>query len=304
VRRLSLLILTLALAAGACSGSDQEIARVAGAPIRISDVDALFEGDTLAVDDSFREALFRLVAAEAITQGLLADFGATTDAAAVDGYLAEFEATMAERQLTPAQFLGVANASTEMVRFNAELAALSNAAIDKLLVAPSTVDTLFSDPDNVTTVCVEHILVATEEAAEVVKARLEAGEDLASVAAEVTIDTASPDGNLGCSLAGNYVDAFARAAAEAPLGEVAGPVETEYGFHVLVVSERTVLTRAEYLADPKAAVTDDEIAQLWTQWFNGVLQAADVWVDPRYGTWTATGIRAPGADPTTTTSAG
>ena len=82
---------------------------------------------------------------------------------------------MAEQGLTPAQFLGVANASREMVRFNAEVLALRDAAIEHLVVAPETVDLLFADPVTLTTVCVQHILVETQEEAEAVQGPARSG---------------------------------------------------------------------------------------------------------------------------------
>jgi len=302
VRRLSIVLLASALCFAACSGGDEEIAGVGDSVIRLSDLDALFEGDTLPIDDAFLETLFRLMAVEVLTQSLAADFGTTVDPAAVEEYRAEFEATMAEQGLTPAQFLEVANASREMVRFDARLRALRDAAIDQLVVAPETVDSLFADPMTLTTVCVQHILVETREEAEAVRARLEAGEDFATVAGEVSLDTSAEGGDLGCALAGTYVWEFAQAAMAAPLGEIVGPVQTEFGFHLLIVSERTAPTREQYLADPGAVLSDQDITRIWTEWINEALQSADAWVAERYGTWTPIGIKAAEAGTTTTTS--
>ncbi len=73
-----------------------------------------------------------------------------------------------------------------MVEFNAEVLALRDTTIEHLMVAPTTVDMLFADPATLTTACVKHILVETLEEAEAAKARLEAGEDFAAVAGEVS----------------------------------------------------------------------------------------------------------------------
>jgi parvulin-like peptidyl-prolyl isomerase len=138
----------------------------------------------------------------------------------------------------------------------------------------------------------------------VVQARLAAGEDFATVADEVSLDTDTEGGDLGCASAGSYVTEFAEAALAATIGEVVGPVESDYGFHVLVVSERTTPTRAEYLADPRALLTDDDLSSIWSNWFNDQLQAADAWVAERYGNWTPIGITAPAAETTTTAAPG
>jgi parvulin-like peptidyl-prolyl isomerase len=266
----------------------------------VADIAALFEGDTLPLDDVFLEALFRLMAVEALEQALFADFGKTVDPAAVETYFSQLEANRSSQGLTPAQFLGMTGASVGMIRFNAEVLALRDVAIEEVLVLPATVDYLFSDPVTLTEVCVKHILVETAEEAGTVIERLEAGEDFAAVADEVSLDTQSEGGDLGCANAGGYVAEFAAAAVAAPLGEITGPVQTEFGFHVLIVSSRTAPTREEYLADPQGLLTDEDISGLWTGWLNGVLQQADAWVDERYGTWTAIGIKAPETGATTT----
>ncbi len=300
VRRFAVVLVLFALPSAACGGGDEEIGWVGDTVIRLSDIDVLFEGNTLPVDDAFLDTLYRIMAVEALRQGLAADFGDTVAPALVDTYLAQLEASRAQSGETPAQFLGVANASEEMIRFNAEVLALRDTTVDHLLVSPETVDQLFADPATMTTVCVKHILVATEEEAETVKARLEAGEDFATVAAEVTTDTTAEDGDLGCTYAGSYVYEFSQATLEAPLGEISGPVETEFGWHVLVVSERSAPTREEYLADPRSLLSDEEVSSIWSGWFNDKLQAVDARVAEKYGTWTNIGIRAPEASTTTT----
>lgn len=301
---LALPLVVLALVAPACSAGDEEIAWVGGEAIRLSDIGALFEGDTLPLDDVFLDTLFRVMAVEALHQALAADFGDTLHADVYDGYLSQLETARAEQGFTPAEFLGVPNASLAMVEFNAEVLALRDTTIEYLMVAPATVDMLFADPGTLTTACVKHILVATREEAEAAMARLEAGEDFATVAGEVSTDTSAEGGDLGCALAGGYVEAFAQAVMGAPLGEFVGPVETDFGFHVLVVSERTAPTREEYLAAPEESLSDEEIGNLWTQWFNEVLQTVDARVVEKYGTWTSIGIKAPETSTTTTSSAG
>lgn len=81
--------------------------------------------------------------------------------------------------------------------------------------------------------------VEAEAEAEAIVARLDAGEDFAAIAAELSDDagTSASGGDLGWMgrgvLAGPFEDAlFAMA-----VGEVRGPVETEFGFHVLKLDE-------------------------------------------------------------------
>jgi hypothetical protein len=298
-RPLAVLVLALTLLVG-CGGG-REVGRVGDTTVHLSDVEVLYESDAVPAVD-FRQALFRVMAVEVLRQGLEADFGVVVQSAQVDEHLAELEATLSESGSTAAEYLGVDNASHEMLCFNAEVLALREAAMDELVFLPAVVDGLFTDPATLSTVCAKHILVATEEEAQAVLDRLEAGEDFAALADEVSLDTSSEGGDLGCVPAGAFVPAFAQAAMSAVIGEVTGPVASEFGFHVLVVSERTTPTREEYLADPWALLTDDNLSSIWSAWFNRRLRGADAWVAERYGTWTPTGILAPAVD-TTTTSA-
>ena len=79
----------------------------------------------------------------------------------------------------------------------------------------------------------------------------------------------------------------------AELGVYTGPVETDFGFHVLVVDERTAPTQEEIEADPLSFFGDADLGALWTQWLNEKLAEADVDLDPKYGTWSDIGIIPP-----------
>jgi peptidyl-prolyl cis-trans isomerase C len=302
LRRFAIVLLALALVLAACSGGDAEIARVGATTIKFSDVRALYDSEP-AIDDSFRDTLFAVIALEALTQALAADYGVTVDPAVVGDYYSQFQSTMTSAGQTPAELLGVDNASLELVHFNAEVVALRDAALGQLVVDPVIVDGLFADPATLTKVCVKHILVATQEEADAAKARLAAGEDFATVADEISLDTGSAGGDLGCTLAGDYVDEFAQAALEAPLNEVFGPVQSEFGFHVLVVTERSVPTRTEYLAGTWDILSNTLATVIWGDWISQAIAAADVSVSEEYGTWTPDGILAPESETTTTTPA-
>lgn len=87
-----------------------------------------------------------------------------------------------------------------------------------------------------------HILVATEEEANDVLARLEAGEDFAALAEELSIDTATGQngGALEPAVPETYVGPFADAIRDAEVGAVVGPVQSEFGYHIIEVTDRTV----------------------------------------------------------------
>lgn len=82
-----------------------------------------------------------------------------------------------------------------------------------------------------------HILVATEEEARAVIERLEAGEDFATLAKELSLDTSSgaQGGELGWFTRGMMVAEFSDAAFSLEPGQISEPVKTEYGYHVIQV---------------------------------------------------------------------
>lgn len=292
VRALAVLLLALSLLTGC--GGDEEVARVGDTEFHLSDVAALFEGGAVPADD-FRMVLYRLIAVEVLNRSLEADFGTAVEPEQVEANLATLEDALEQSGQTPAQYLGMENVSRRMLRFNAEVVALRDVAIEQLLRDPGVVDGLFADPAALTTVCSRHIMTATEEEAEAAAARLAAGEDFAVVADEVSVDTSAPGGELGCALATAFVPGYTEAALSAVIGEVTGPVATEYGYHLLLVYERTAPTREEYLADPRSAISDEALATVWSDWFNTEMGAAEVWVSPEYGSWTGAMIVPPPA---------
>jgi peptidyl-prolyl cis-trans isomerase C len=173
---------------------------------------------------------------------------------------------------------------------------MQQSVVESLAASPEYLDLIYNDGLPVTEICVRHILTTTADELTAAVERIEGGEDFAAVADEVSLDTGTPGGDLGCSTAVRYVEPFARAAVEATLGELTYPVETQFGFHAIIVDDRTVMASYdEVAADPLAYLTDTDAANLWTGWFNEALQAADAEVlDPaRYGTWSPVGIVPP-----------
>jgi peptidyl-prolyl cis-trans isomerase C len=290
--RLIALPVAALLVAAACSGpEDDETARVGETSISLSGVtDLLTERDAVAIDEDFREVLFRVVAVEALTQALDTDFGASIDPALVEEVYAGFVTDMESAGLTPADATGVPGASTEMLRFNAGVVVLRDVAAQALISDEEFLRGVFEEPADITTVCARHILVETAEEAETTAERLAGGEDFAAVADEVSLDSGTAGGDLGCSSPARYVEPFANATMEAPIGEVFGPVESQFGFHLIVVYDRIVPTFEELTADPTAYVSSDIGDSLWTGWFNDALRGADIEVNPRYGRWSSEGL--------------
>ncbi|WP_245282576.1 MULTISPECIES: peptidylprolyl isomerase [Chelatococcus] len=85
-----------------------------------------------------------------------------------------------------------------------------------------------------------HILVENEEDAKKVVARIEAGEDFAKVAGEMSKDpgSAKEGGDLGYFTKDRMVKEFAEAAFALAPGKVSAPVKSQFGWHVIKVEDK------------------------------------------------------------------
>jgi peptidyl-prolyl cis-trans isomerase C len=87
-----------------------------------------------------------------------------------------------------------------------------------------------------------HILVETEEQANALKAQLDGGADFAELAKANSTDKGSGanGGDLGWFGLGMMVKPFEDAVVGAELGKVAGPVKSDFGWHLILVKENRV----------------------------------------------------------------
>jgi foldase protein PrsA len=85
-----------------------------------------------------------------------------------------------------------------------------------------------------------HILVADQETGEQVLTRLEAGEDWAALASELSQDTSNKDseGDLGWFPRGVMVSEFEDAVFSLEPGETSDLIQTDYGYHIIQVLEK------------------------------------------------------------------
>ncbi|NJL56589.1 hypothetical protein HC928_16545 [bacterium] len=133
-----------------------------------------------------------------------------------------------------------------------------------------------------------HILVTTEEEALEVIAALNAGESFADLARALSLDnggeqgtggSAARGGELGWALVAGFVEPFADAVEAATVGEIVGPVETDFGFHVIQV-------RAREQRDLTESQIEQQRENEFTAWLDEQREAEDntietnsIWVD-------------------------
>lgn len=101
-----------------------------------------------------------------------------------------------------------------------------------------------------------HILVATEEEAKALKAQLDGGADFAELARASSTDTGSgaAGGDLGWFGLGMMVKPFEDAVVAAEIGKVTDPVQSDFGWHLILVKETRIA------AAPTLEEMQDELA--------------------------------------------
>ncbi|SOB95120.1 peptidylprolyl isomerase [Rhodobacter maris] len=102
-----------------------------------------------------------------------------------------------------------------------------------------------------------HIIVPTEEEAKAILAEIQGGADFATLAKEKSQDGAAANGgDLGWFGLDAMVQPFAEAVAGMKDGEVKGPIQTEYGWHVVKLIESR-LAAAPTLEEATADLSGD-----------------------------------------------
>lgn len=123
-------------------------------------------------------------------------------------------------------------------------------------------DERFKDAAPQTEYNAAHILVETEEAANKLKQELEGGGDFAELAKANSTDTGSGanGGDLGWFGLGMMVKPFEEAVVAAKVGAVAGPVKTDFGYHLILVKETRVAEKPtlDQLRDDLAAEVENK----------------------------------------------
>lgn len=154
--------------------------------------------------------------------------------------------------------------------------------------------------DEFSQACLSHILVENKEEADAVAARVKGGEDFAAVAQEKSKDPGSAQngGDLGCNPRGVFVAEFDQAAFALPLNQPSDPVQTQFGFHILLVKERKTAEFEEAREQAKQAL-NNESQEAFANFLQKAVSDADVTVDSRYGKFEAREGQAPQVVPPT-----
>ena len=150
---------------------------------------------------------------------------------------------------------------------------LAGSAIEAMLADPiaeedlrAAYDELIAALEPAVEYSAAHILVASEDEANAIAARVEAGEAFADLASEASLDPGSgpQGGDLGWFALGQMVPEFEQAVVEAEPGKLTAPVESQFGWHLILVNEtRDVPPPAfeDVRGDIEAALRNEQIRE-------------------------------------------
>lgn len=140
--------------------------------------------------------------------------------------------------------------------------------------------------------CSRHILfdAADEEGAIAARERLvDGGEDFAALAMELSTGPSGPQGgDLGCGDPAQFVPEFAEALTALEAGEISEPVETQFGWHLILAENDRPFADVELEATQAWQIESQEAL---TEPLTALTTEADITLAPEYGTWDGTGIR-------------
>jgi parvulin-like peptidyl-prolyl isomerase len=120
--------------------------------------------------------------------------------------------------------------------------------------------------------------------AEQARAEIEGGADFAAVATAHSRDNTNKDegGDLGCGGPGRFVPEFERTVQTLSTGEVSQPVQTQFGIHLIKVTERRVQSLEEATPEIRQRLQAQGQAE-FTRFLRDAVARARISVNPRYG---------------------
>ncbi len=175
--------------------------------------------------------------------------------------------------------------------YEANLAQFAQTCVSHVLFAATSADGQVDQAATATQ------LDALKTAAADAKAQIAAGADFSAVAAEKSVDASNKDkgGDLGCGPSGRFVPEFETAMDGLAVGVVSDPVVTQFGVHLIKVTDRKPETLEEATPQIRQQLEGDG-QQKFSQFLQEALDKAKITVSPRYGTFTKNG-QSPGIVP-------
>lgn len=319
VPSLSVVVLALVLAAcsGAASPSSEVAATIGDTEITVADLDEAFErraagseaASEMAADESgsVEDNLKAGVLTNLIRTEILRMAAQDRDIEVTDEEIAEQREQLVEQaggEEELQQVIDEANISDTELEENLRDQVIQNKITAQLAedVSDSDVRAAFEEDAQGQfgeKVEVRHILTETEAEAEAAIERIESGEDFGEVAQDVSIDPGSAEsgGALGEVPKGATVPAFEEAAFGAEEGEIVGPIQTDFGYHVIEVTDTVPATDfADVESQIRTQLETASGGQAFNDYITEFVSSLDIEVDEQFGRWDAASVAVVPAD--------
>lgn len=126
-----------------------------------------------------------------------------------------------------------------------------------------------------------HILVETKEEADAIVKQLKEGADFAELAKEKSADTGSKEngGDLDFFKRGDMVTEFSDAAFSMKVGEVSDPVKSDYGYHIIKVTDHKDAkdyTLEEKKEEIRKTLVNQKVSALSSSWMSDLTSNAKI----------------------------
>lgn len=194
------------------------------------------------------------------------------------------------QQTALGQQIGEMDKRTELILENERRALTAGQVIDKAAEQPVDEESLqaayaaaYAQDGGAQEYQASHILVETEDQAKELVTELEAGADFATLAREKSTGPSGPNGGeLGWFGEGMMVPEFEEAVKVLEVGEISPPVKTQFGWHVLVLTD-TRQTEAPTLDDVREELANEIRQEAVKDMIEGVVADAEI-TRPEAGT--------------------
>lgn len=282
--------LSLLLVFAACSLPGEQVATVDDETIHMEDVDSLSAQTGTQDREVFEQDLFNAIAGELIQTKAEELFGiahteteieteyqVVRDQIESEGF--EYEQYLIDNGVTDHRIREIAHQRLLQTDITAVL-------LTELVITEEEIDLRIEQLTlELTSACLFHLLVETEEEAQALREQIATLEDFQALARVYSIDPSAPSngGDLGCSSLNRYVPTFATGALLAPLQSTSNPVRSEFGYHLIwVVSRETEPADRDTIAESLRA---EQRGNLYGMWLLDIFEEADIELDDNFGTW-------------------
>lgn len=232
--------------------------------------------------DYAKETLLNNIINETILLENAADLGVTASEDQVDAQIDYIKKNF-ESEEKFKEYLESQHVTEEFVRNNIRKSLIINNLSQELTKSVSVpeeeLQAAYNEiKDSMYSVRASHILVEDYEEAKNILERAKAGEDFNKLAVEYSIDPSAKDnrGDLGYFSAGVMVPEFEAAAFALEPGEISDVVKTDYGYHIIKVEDKKVLTFEEVKSQLEQQLLPQYTSQYLSTYFEELMEKSDI----------------------------